>query len=110
MGVRRLPLTLEDALAALEQSTVIRGALGEAIVDPFLTQKAVYELLLAFQQAEVPVVLVMNRFDRFCETSSPQMVSSGENMLHLRALAGGRSDARDAAWAGHRNRRSTSPR
>jgi hypothetical protein len=47
-----------------------------AIVDPFLTQKAVYELLLAFQQAEVPVVLVMNRFDRFCETSSPQMVNT----------------------------------
>ncbi|TDD24683.1 glutamine synthetase [Kribbella turkmenica] len=36
MGVRRLPRTLEDALVALEGSTVIRGALGEAIVDPFL--------------------------------------------------------------------------
>jgi hypothetical protein len=47
-----------------------------AIVDPFLTQKAVYELLLAFQRAQVPVVLVMNRFDRFCETSSPQMVNT----------------------------------
>ncbi|GAB2664571.1 gamma-glutamylpolyamine synthetase GlnA3 [Kribbella swartbergensis] len=36
MGVRRLPLTLEDALVALERSSVIRSALGEAIVDPFL--------------------------------------------------------------------------
>jgi hypothetical protein len=47
-----------------------------AIVDPFLTQKAVFELLRAFQRAEVPVVLVMNRFDRFCETSSPRMVNT----------------------------------
>jgi glutamine synthetase len=36
MGVRRLPLTLEDALVAMAGSTVIREALGEAIVDPFL--------------------------------------------------------------------------
>jgi len=36
LGIRRLPLTLEDALKALEQSTVLRTALGEAIVDPFL--------------------------------------------------------------------------
>jgi glutamine synthetase len=36
MGVRRLPLTLEDALVALERSSVIRSALGEAVVDPFL--------------------------------------------------------------------------
>src|SRR5215218_1056214 len=47
-----------------------------AIVDPFLTQKAVYELMLAFQRAQAPVVLVMNRFDRFCEISSPQMVNT----------------------------------
>lgn len=47
-----------------------------AIVDPFLTQKALYELLLAFQRAGVRVVLVMNRFDRFCETSTPQMVNT----------------------------------
>ncbi len=47
-----------------------------AIVDPFLTQKAVYELLLAFQRAQAPVVLVMNRFDRFCELNSPQMVNT----------------------------------
>jgi glutamine synthetase len=36
LGIRRLPLTLDDALKALEQSTVLRTALGEAIVDPFL--------------------------------------------------------------------------
>jgi glutamine synthetase len=36
LGINRLPLTLADALTALEQSSVIRSALGEAIVDPFL--------------------------------------------------------------------------
>jgi len=33
---RRLPLTLEDALSALERSDVLRAALGDAIVEPFL--------------------------------------------------------------------------
>jgi Transcriptional regulatory protein, C terminal len=47
-----------------------------AIVDPFLTQTALYELLLAFQAAAVRAVLVVNRFDRFCETSTPQMVNT----------------------------------
>jgi hypothetical protein len=47
-----------------------------AIVDPFLTQTALYELLLAFQVAGVRVVLVVNRFDRFCETSSLQVVNT----------------------------------
>jgi glutamine synthetase len=32
----RLPLTLEAALSALERSDVLRDALGDAIVDPFL--------------------------------------------------------------------------
>jgi hypothetical protein len=46
------------------------------IVDSFLTQTAIYELLLAFQVTGVRVVLVVNRFDRFCETSTPQMVNT----------------------------------
>lgn len=33
---RRLPLTLEDALGAFEGSAVLRSALGDAIVEPFL--------------------------------------------------------------------------
>ena len=33
---RRLPLTIEDALSAFERSDVLRAALGDAIVDPFL--------------------------------------------------------------------------
>jgi hypothetical protein len=47
-----------------------------AVVDPFLTQTALYELLLAFQREQVRVVLVMNRFDHFCENSTPQMVNT----------------------------------
>lgn len=47
-----------------------------ATTDAFLTQTALYELLLAFQRARVPVVLVLNRFDRFCETSTPAMVNT----------------------------------
>ena len=47
-----------------------------AAVDPFLTQTALYDLLLAFQREQVRVVLVMNRFDHFCESSTPQMVNT----------------------------------
>lgn len=47
-----------------------------AITDAFVTQKALYELLLAFQRAQTRVVLVMNRFDYFCTTSTPQMVNT----------------------------------
>ena len=47
-----------------------------AVVDPFLTQTALYDLLLTFQREHVRVVLVMNRFDHFCESSSPQMVNT----------------------------------
>jgi DNA-binding winged helix-turn-helix (wHTH) protein len=47
-----------------------------AALDPFLTQTALYELLLAFQVAGVRIVLVVNRFDRFCASSTPQMVNT----------------------------------
>jgi hypothetical protein len=47
-----------------------------ASTDPFLTQTALYELLLDFQNTPTRVVLVMNRFDRFCETSKPQMLNT----------------------------------
>jgi hypothetical protein len=47
-----------------------------ATTDAFLAQQALYELVLAFQQSRTRVVLVMNRFDRFCEISTPQMVNT----------------------------------
>ena len=44
--------------------------------DPFLPQTAVYELLHLFQNQQTRVVLVINRFDRFCQTATPQMMNS----------------------------------
>jgi hypothetical protein len=62
------------------------GALGEtaaalylehrASTDAFLTQTALYDLLLAFQRQGVSAVLVLNRFDRFCQTGTLPMVNS----------------------------------
>lgn len=45
----------------------------ETACDPFLPQSGLIELLLEFEAAEKKVVLVMNRFDRFCESATPQM-------------------------------------
>lgn len=44
--------------------------------DPFLPQMATYDLLRAFEDAGRRVVLVLNRFDRFCATASPQMLNT----------------------------------
>jgi hypothetical protein len=44
--------------------------------DPFLPQSALQELLLLFQTQHVQVVLVFNRFDRFCQMASLQMVNT----------------------------------
>jgi DNA-binding response OmpR family regulator len=45
----------------------------EAARDPFLPQSGLRELLLKFEEDEKQVVLVMNRFDRFCQTATPRM-------------------------------------
>jgi hypothetical protein len=45
----------------------------EAARDPFLPQSGLRELLLKFEEEEKKVVLVMNRFDRFCLDATPQM-------------------------------------
>lgn len=44
--------------------------------DPFLPQTAVYELLHLFENQQMRIVLVANRFDRFCQTATPQMMNS----------------------------------
>lgn len=49
---------------------------AEISQDPFLSQSALRELLTLFQDQEVKVVLVMNRFDRFCQTATPQMIAT----------------------------------
>jgi DNA-binding response OmpR family regulator len=45
----------------------------EAARDPFLPQSGLRELLLAFEEEEKKVVLVMNRFDSFCQQATPEM-------------------------------------
>ena len=44
--------------------------------DPFLPQMALYDLLLEFLNQQTQVVLVLNRFDRFCQTATPQMLNT----------------------------------
>jgi hypothetical protein len=48
----------------------------EATQDPFLSQSALRELLTLFANQSQKVVLVMNRFDHFCETATPQMTTT----------------------------------
>jgi len=44
--------------------------------DPFVSQSALHEILFAFRAQQTQVVLVLNRFDRFCYQSeaNPQMI------------------------------------
>lgn len=44
--------------------------------DAFLTQSALQELLLLFQDQQTRVVLVLNRFDHFFQTATLQMVNN----------------------------------
>ena len=48
----------------------------EAAQDPFLPQSGLRELLLYFQAQGTRIVLVMNRFDRFCESATWQMTNT----------------------------------
>ncbi len=49
---------------------------NEAVTDPFLPQSALQELLQAFQEEAIQVVLVFNRFNHFCELATPRMVNT----------------------------------
>lgn len=44
--------------------------------DPFLPQSALQELLGLFQSQQMQVVLVLNRFDRFCQMATLSMVNT----------------------------------
>ncbi|MCA9948974.1 MAG: winged helix-turn-helix domain-containing protein [Anaerolineales bacterium] len=48
----------------------------EAAQDPFLPQSALRELLIYFQGQETSIGLVINRFDRFCESATLQMINT----------------------------------
>ncbi len=49
---------------------------NRAAQDPFLPQSALHDLLLLLQDQQIRVVLVLNRFDRFCQTATPQMLNT----------------------------------
>jgi hypothetical protein len=49
---------------------------NRAVRDPFLPQSALRELLLLFQAQNVRVVLVLDRFDKFCQNATPQMTDT----------------------------------
>lgn len=44
--------------------------------DPFLPHSALRELVLALQQQQIQVVLVLDRFDRFCQDVAPEMTDT----------------------------------
>ncbi len=44
--------------------------------DAFLSQSALQELLLQFEMQQTQVVLVLNRFERFCQYADKQMVNT----------------------------------
>jgi DNA-binding response OmpR family regulator len=49
---------------------------NRAVQDPFLVQRVLYDVLLLFQEQQTQVVLIFNRFDRFCHTATPQMINT----------------------------------
>jgi DNA-binding winged helix-turn-helix (wHTH) protein len=49
---------------------------NRAVQDPFLAQSTLHDLLLLFQEQQVQIVLVLNRFDHFCQLATPQMINT----------------------------------
>jgi len=62
--------------AEIAQSIVALYWENRAIQDSFLTQKALHDLMTLFQQEQIQIVFVLNRFDRFCETATPAMINT----------------------------------
>jgi DNA-binding winged helix-turn-helix (wHTH) protein len=65
----RFDQTLQQTIAELYHE-------NRATRDPFLAQSALRELLLKFQAQQIRVVLVMDRFDKFGQTATPQMLDT----------------------------------
>ncbi len=65
-----------DFDSALQETITQLYLENRAQQDPFLPQRALYDLLLEFQNRQTQVVLVLNRFDRFCQTATPQMLNT----------------------------------
>ncbi|MCP4515483.1 MAG: AAA family ATPase, partial [Delftia sp.] len=61
---------------ALQQTIADIYQENRAMRDPFLPQSGLRELLLQFQAQQVRVVLVMDRFDKFGQMATPQMLDT----------------------------------
>ena len=60
--------------------------------DPFLSQRVLYELLFSFQAEQTQVVLVLNRFDRFCQIATPQTLNTLRGLRDSFKLRGSITD------------------
>lgn len=69
-----------EAISTLQQQISELYLETRISLDPFLCQSAVHTLLGSFREQRVRVVLVLDRFEEFCEVASPQILSA------LRAL------------------------
>ncbi|MCL4266939.1 MAG: winged helix-turn-helix domain-containing protein [Anaerolineae bacterium] len=49
---------------------------SETARDPFLPQSALREMLLLVQSQEIRIGLVIDRFDRFCQSATPRMTNT----------------------------------
>jgi len=65
---------------AVAQTVVELFSRYESARDPVLHQGALRQVLLLFEMQEQRVVLVINRFDRFCRMATPQMISTLRGM------------------------------
>lgn len=72
----RTALTKSKNLLALQQTITDLYLANRAADDPFLCQSALHELLWHVQAQRVRVVLVMDRFDKFCQSATPEMTDT----------------------------------
>jgi hypothetical protein len=49
---------------------------SRVLQDAFLAQSSLQDLILLFQAQQIRVVLVLNRFDQFCQRATPAMVNT----------------------------------
>ncbi|MEM7346190.1 MAG: winged helix-turn-helix domain-containing protein [Chloroflexota bacterium] len=83
----RFPIDLQPCIAEFYRH-------NQREQDPFLPQSALRELLFLFRAKQVKVILVMDRFDHFCESATPQMFDTlrglrddfKENLIYITGL------------------------
>lgn len=61
---------------SLQQPIIDLYLENRMVQDPFLPQTALYQLFHLFQEQQIQVALILNRFDRFCQTATPQMINT----------------------------------